>query len=78
MVSLFSSVEVMDEGYKEMLRACEGDVSGDGEEAEEEGAGSRSHIPTKKLTRTDFHPLPSTGPRGPRQGTPQCKCGIPA
>jgi hypothetical protein len=30
-----------------------------------------------RFYREDFHPAPGTGPTGPRQGTPHCKCGIP-
>ncbi|KAK6907200.1 hypothetical protein I203_101190 [Kwoniella mangroviensis CBS 8507] len=30
-----------------------------------------------RFYRDDFHPNPSTGPSGPREGTPICKCGIP-
>ncbi|WVF67092.1 hypothetical protein IAT40_001837 [Kwoniella sp. CBS 6097] len=37
---------------------------------------SRINI-TFRFYREDFHPVPSTGPFGPREGTPTCKCGIP-
>ncbi|WVQ78779.1 hypothetical protein IAT38_000870 [Cryptococcus sp. DSM 104549] len=41
------------------------------------------HVPTSVddthlITGTpDFHPNPGTGPLGPREGTPICKCGVP-
>ncbi|WVW79995.1 hypothetical protein I302_101968 [Kwoniella bestiolae CBS 10118] len=37
---------------------------------------SRINI-TFRFYREDFHPDPSTGPLGARDGTPICKCGIP-
>ncbi|WWC87731.1 uncharacterized protein L201_002623 [Kwoniella dendrophila CBS 6074] len=37
---------------------------------------SRINI-TFRFYRDDFHPDPSIGPFGPREGTPLCKCGIP-
>jgi hypothetical protein len=32
---------------------------------------------TFRFYREDFHPLPSFGPYGPREGVLPCKCGIP-
>ncbi|WVQ73680.1 hypothetical protein IAR50_003260 [Cryptococcus sp. DSM 104548] len=37
---------------------------------------SRINI-TFRFYREDFHPQPGTGPLGPREGTPVCKCGVP-
>ncbi|WRT65558.1 uncharacterized protein IL334_002503 [Kwoniella shivajii] len=37
---------------------------------------SRINI-TFRFYREDFHPNPSTGPFGAREGTPTCKCGMP-
>ncbi|WWC68770.1 uncharacterized protein I206_102705 [Kwoniella pini CBS 10737] len=37
---------------------------------------SRINI-TFRFYRDDFHPEPTIGPYGPREGTPLCKCGIP-
>ena len=33
---------------------------------------------TFRFYRDDFHPLPTVGPYGIREGTPTCKCGLPA